>query len=293
MPFAARLSRGAELLAAECVLFLIALWALHRLTTHQVAQVLREANWPAPLLTLGAAILGIGIVRGVSNLVNRYATGYLGAGRVGGMRVLLSIVLYVILAVAIASQTQVDLSGIAVSGAVTGVVVGIAAQASLSNAVAGLVILFSRPFRGGQYVTVRAAAFAGSEYSGEVGEISLLYTTLFAGPQEIRIPNSAMMTSVVTLRAQSLEVYLPALLPLDQWENLSTAALTKRLKAALPPNRNVSAVVERVEGGQIYLAIRASLAGEDERAALERAVLAALQPIAAGAALPADQGAPP
>src|SRR6185437_1692606 len=59
--------------------------------------------------------------------------------------------------------------------AVGGVVVGVAAQASLSNAVAGLVILFSRPFRTGQYVTVRAAAFAGSEYSGEVGEITLFY----------------------------------------------------------------------------------------------------------------------
>ncbi|HVA92869.1 MAG TPA: mechanosensitive ion channel domain-containing protein [Chloroflexota bacterium] len=279
MPKTLAIDRQTRLLGYECLLFLVALWVLHRLVTHGFTSSISDANWPAPVLGLGTTVLGIGIVRGISGLASREATSYLGAGRAGAVRVLLSVVLYVILAVAIASATQVDLSGIAVSGAVTGVVVGIAAQASLSNAVAGVVILFSRPFRTGQFVTVRSAAFAGSEYTGEVGEITLFYTKLFSGPQEIHVPNSAMMTSVVTLRPQSLEVYIPVLIPPDQWGRLSTSDLTRQLKSALPPNRNISVVVERVEGGQVQIAVRASLAGDEERTLLERAVLRAIQPI--------------
>ncbi|HEY8285120.1 MAG TPA: mechanosensitive ion channel domain-containing protein [Chloroflexota bacterium] len=278
MPKTLAIGRQTRLLGFECLLFLVALWVLHRLATHGFSMMITKAIWLAPLLGIGTAILGIGIVRGVAGLAGREATAYIGLGRARAARTLISVVLYVILAIAIASTTQLDLSGIAVSGAVTGVVVGIAAQASLSNAVAGLVILFSRPFRSGQFVTVRSAAFAGSEYTGEVGEITLFYTTLFAGPQEIHVPNSAMMTSVVTLRPQSLEVYLPVLIPADRWSSLSTTDLTRQLKSALPPNRNVSVTVEKVEGGMVQLAVRASLAGEDERALLERGVIHAIQP---------------
>jgi small conductance mechanosensitive channel len=268
----------ARLLAGQCIVFLIALWGLHKLTVHDVPSELAKAGWPTPALTVGAAVLGIIIVQTLVGMAAGQAAAYLGVTRASGARTLLSVTLYAILALLIVSQTQVDLSGIALSGAVGGVVLGVAAQASLSNAVAGLVILFSRPYRSGQYVTVRAAAFAGSEYSGEVGEITLFYTTLFAGTVEIHVPNNSMMTSVVTLRPQSIEVYLPVLIPPDRWRGLSTTALTRRIREALPPNRTVSVLVERVEATQVQLGIRASLANEDEREAMERAVLRAVMP---------------
>jgi hypothetical protein len=269
----------ARLLAGQCIVFLIALWGLHKLTVHDVPSELAKASWPTPALTLGAAVLGIIIVQTLVGMAAGQATAYLGVSRASGARTLLSVTLYAILALLIVSQTQVDLSGIALSGAVGGVVLGVAAQASLSNAVAGLVILFSRPFRSGQYVTVRAAAFAGSEYSGEVGEITLFYTTLFAGTVEIHVPNNSMMTSVVTLRPQSIDVYLPVLIPPDHWRGLSTTSLTRRIREALPPNRSVGVLVEKVEATQVQLGIRASVASEEEREALERAVLRAVLPV--------------
>ena len=73
---------------------------------------------------------------------------------------------------------QFELGGLALSGAVTGAVVGIAAQATVADVVAGLIILVARPLRPGHVVIVRAAAFAGGTYSGEVGEITVAYTTL-------------------------------------------------------------------------------------------------------------------
>ncbi len=273
-----RPTRSVRVLVVACVVFLADLWGLHRLAVQQVPAQLKDASWPTPVLVAGAALVGIVIVRSASAWAIGQAATYLGVGRARQIQTLLNVALYFILALVIASQTQIDLSGIAVSGAVTGVVFGIAAQASLSNIVAGIVILFTRPFRPGQFVTVRAAAFAGSEYSGEVGEITLFYTLLHAGPQEIRVPNSSMVTSVVTLRPQVLDVYLPVILPPARWERFSTSSLARQISSALPSGRQVTVVVERVEGTSVQIGVHASVANEEERSTLEGALLRALAP---------------
>jgi mechanosensitive ion channel-like protein len=229
------------------------------------------------LLTLIALLLGIALVRQIGLRVSATTASYLGTARAQTANGLISIVLYIVMAAAVASQTKLDLSGIALSGAVTGVIIGIAAQASLSNVVAGLVILFARPYQTGQFVTVRAAAFAGTEYSGEVGDITLFFTTILDGTQEIRVPNSSMISSVVVLRPQALDIYLPLQLPLARWEVLSTSGLVHQLSAALAPGRHVFATVERVDESVVQIGIRASVADEAERSILERALLQVLR----------------
>lgn len=264
--------RNTRLMAAS-LLLVAAVVSLHYLARW------KNPSWQ-PWVTAAAALVsiavGVTVIRAfVSGLVNR-SVDYLGMTRVQSARSVVSGVLYLLLVLVVASQTEIDLSGIALSGAVTGVIVGIAAQASIANVVAGLVILFARPFRPGQYVTVRAAAFAGSEYSGVVGEITLFFTTILSGEQEIRVPNSSMVTSVVTLRPQLFDVYLPVLIPLAQWQDLSMTELASSLSEYLPARRAVFAQVERMEAGSVQVGIRASLATMEERSSLERAVVATL-----------------
>ena len=264
--------RNTRLMAAS-LLLVVAVVSLHYLARW------KNPSWQ-PWVTAAAALvsiaIGVTVIRAfVSGLVNR-SVDYLGMTRVQSARSVVSGVLYLLLVLVVASQTEIDLSGIALSGAVTGVIVGIAAQASIANVVAGLVILFARPFRPGQYVTVRAAAFAGSEYSGVVGEITLFFTTILSGEQEIRVPNSSMVTSVVTLRPQLFDVYLPVLIPLAQWHDLSMTELSSSLGEYLPARRAVFAQVERMEAGSVQVGIRASLATMEERSSLERAVVATL-----------------
>src|SRR5207245_6062359 len=83
----------------------------------------------------------------------------------------------------------------------------------LSNIIAGVFILFARPYGPGMYVTVRTTAFGGVEYSGQVWDVGLFYSTLHSGGKEIRIPNSIMVAAVVVLRPQQLDVYIPLTLP--------------------------------------------------------------------------------
>jgi hypothetical protein len=273
MAVADRLNRLGPRLVAGFVLLIGCTIGLHYLARW------RSPGWQ-PWGTIGLAllcvVLGVGLIRTFVSVVAERSLDYLGVVRVQSARSLLAVVLYLILALTVAGQTEIDLSGIALSGAVTGVIVGIAAQGSIANVVAGLVLLFSRPFRPGEYVTVRAAAFAGSEYSGMVREITLFYTALQCATREVRVPNSAMVTSVVTLRPQMLEIYVPVLIPAGAWSGMAIGDIEQRLTRTLPPGREVFAAVERMGAGNVQLGIRASVASEEERHILEEAMVEAL-----------------
>ncbi len=109
-----------------------------------------------------------------------------------------------------------------VGGAVTGVVVGLAAQTSLGNVFAGLVILVLHPYQTGERITCRTWMFGGNEYVGTVSEINLFYTILEEDGLRLVIPNTAAVSSVVILdRREGLEVHkldLPYAVSLDDFK---------------------------------------------------------------------------
>ena len=94
-----------------------------------------------------------------------------------------------------------DLFGVPVGqlvlgGALTSVFVGIAAQQSLSNVFAGLVLLFARPFRVGDAIRLRAGALGG-QIEGTVTEIGITYVRLDSGGGIVAVPNSQVLNAVV------------------------------------------------------------------------------------------------
>ena len=91
---------------------------------------------------------------------------------------------------------QVPVQRLLVSGAVTGVVLGIAAQQSLGNVVAGLVLLLNRPFQVGHEISVHSGAMGGS-YSGRVLSIGLTYVQLDTAEGILLLPNSGVLNSAV------------------------------------------------------------------------------------------------
>jgi small conductance mechanosensitive channel len=94
----------------------------------------------------------------------------------------------------------VDPRTLAVGGAFTAVVVGLAAQNTLGNVLAGLILLSARPFKVGDRVRFQAGGLAG-QVEGVVMGLGLLYVTLAQGEDTIMIPNNvAMSAAVVPLR---------------------------------------------------------------------------------------------
>jgi len=83
-------------------------------------------------------------------------------------------------------------------GAVTGVLIGIAAQQSLANLFAGLVLLFASPFRVGDHVRFRAGALSG-EIDGAVTNLSLFYVRLETAQGQMLLPNAQALAAAVLL----------------------------------------------------------------------------------------------
>jgi small-conductance mechanosensitive channel len=83
-----------------------------------------------------------------------------------------------------------------VGGAVTGVIIGIAAQQSLANVFSGMILLTSRPFRVGDRIDIRSGALGGL-LEGAVIEISLTYVLLDTENGLVHVPNSQVLAAAV------------------------------------------------------------------------------------------------
>jgi len=119
------------------------------------------------------------------------------AGTVGFLIRLVFVGLAIIVALRIAG---LDPRTLAVGGAFTAVIVGLAAQQTLGNLFAGLVLLSTRPFRVGERVRLVGGALAGS-LEGIVSSLGLFYTDLVSGADRIMVPNSMLLNvAVIPLR---------------------------------------------------------------------------------------------
>src|SRR3954452_6689581 len=85
---------------------------------------------------------------------------------------------------------------VAVGGAVTAMVIGLAAQTTLGNLFAGFLLLSVQPFRVGDRVRLQAGNLAGI-VEGTVSQLGLLYVTLTQGEDVILVPNNTVVTAAI------------------------------------------------------------------------------------------------
>jgi small conductance mechanosensitive channel len=128
------------------------------------------------------------------------------AGTVGFLIRLATIFAVVFGSLAIAG---VKLETLAVGGAFTAVVLGLAAQQTLGNVIAGAMLLSARPFRVGDRVRLQGGQIAG-QLEGVVSSLGLFYVTLASGADRIMIPNNAFMQIAATPLAEPDAVELTA-----------------------------------------------------------------------------------
>ena len=111
--------------------------------------------------------------------------------------------LVTLLVIVVVALRIVDLNprAIALGGAVTAVVIGLAAQSTLGNVIAGIMLQASRPFRVGERVRLQGGPL-GATVEGTVASQGLIYTTLARGNGTILVPNNSVLSAtIVPLRA--------------------------------------------------------------------------------------------
>jgi small-conductance mechanosensitive channel len=90
----------------------------------------------------------------------------------------------------------IPIGQLVLGGALTSVFVGIAAQQSLSNVFAGIVLLLAHPFRVGDEVRLQAGALGG-QIDGTVADIGITYVQMATDVGLRSIPNSQVLNAVV------------------------------------------------------------------------------------------------
>lgn len=192
------------------------------------------------------------------------------AGTVGFLIRLLTLGITLLLALSVANVS----AGTLVAGsAFTAVVLGLAAQQTLGNLFAGMVLLSARPFRVGERVRLQAGA-VGGQLEGVVSSLGLLYTTLARGEDRVMVPNNVVLAAaVMPLKEPN---------PVDVRVRLHAGIRPSHVQAILDdhvrtPTRSPAAVLlEEIEGEELVVRVQATPERASDGAALADEIIAAL-----------------
>jgi small-conductance mechanosensitive channel len=159
------------------------------------------------LALVGAGVLlvaGVAATRAFARAVRRAMEEHVGDQRGAAVGTVITFVGYITVVLSTLSVLDVELQGLLLGGALTGVVVGIAAQQTLGNFFAGLVLLMVRPFNLGDHVVLRSSPLGG-EYEGTVTDMSLFYVRMLTTRGPVVLPNAGVLAAAVGPGARSAD----------------------------------------------------------------------------------------
>jgi small conductance mechanosensitive channel len=191
------------------------------------------------------------------------------AGTVGFLIRLMTITLALLVALRIAG---IEARTLAIGGAVTAVVFGLAAQQTLGNLIAGTVLISARPFRVGDRVRLQGGPIG--ELEGIVSSLGLLYTSLVSGADRILVPNSVVIqVAIIPIREPSA-VNLRARFPAD----VRPTAVQELLEEGIgvPTRRRPDVEVQEINGDEMVVQISATPEDPGDGAKLADQMLAAI-----------------
>jgi small-conductance mechanosensitive channel len=152
--------------------------------------------------------------------------------------------------------------GLLASSAVLAVIIGLAAQRTLGNFVAGLLIAITQPIRLGDRV-----CYAGEE--GVIEEIGLTYTFIRTQDQaRLVVPNEKLASDTIrnsTIRSREAFAEITVQLPLSA----DLGAAVEGLREEVASERDAAVYVSSLNGNAV-VTIRAAAASEDTAQELER-----------------------
>jgi small-conductance mechanosensitive channel len=192
------------------------------------------------------------------------------AGTVGFLIRLATIAIAVLLALSVAGLSPQSL---AVGGAFTAVIFGLAAQQTLGNLIAGMVLLSARPFRVGERIRLQAGAVGGS-VEGIVSSLGLLYTTLSAGYDRVLVPNNVVLAAAVVPLKEPASVDVKVTLTSGVRPSQVQAILDNEISIATIHKPSV--LLEAFEGDELVVRVQATPEMADDGAKLADEIIVAL-----------------
>jgi small conductance mechanosensitive channel len=193
------------------------------------------------------------------------------AGTVGFLLRLVTVFVTVLVALHLAG---VNTQGLAIGASFTAVIFGLAAQQTLGNLIAGMVLLSARPFKVGELIRLQAGAVGGT-VEGVVSALGLLYTTLARGDDRILIPNNVVLSAVVMPLKEPDSVDVKVRLGKTIRPGQLQEILDERVTT---PTRNGTATVllEEIDGDDVVVRVQATPERSSDGAQLADEIISVL-----------------
>jgi small conductance mechanosensitive channel len=233
-----------------------------------------DLDLPVRIATVVAlVILGWALARDVGRALGPYLFRRLDPGTAGTIGFLLRLVTVVIALLVALRIAGLAPQTVALGGALTAVVLGLAAQQTLGNLFAGTVLLSARPFRVGERVRLQGG---GIEVEGIVSSLGLLYTTFASGDDAIMVPNSVVLGQAVTPLHEPAGIDLrarlrPGVTPIDVQNLIEDGVQT-------PIRGEARITLEELDGDEIVVRIAATPERAADGPRLATEVLTAVAP---------------
>ena len=224
-------------------------------------------------MALIIAFLGYRLARDLGRGLTPWLFRRMDAATAGTVGFFVRLSILVVTMLMVLSVAGIAAGALAVGGAVFAVVFGLAAQQTLGNVIAGLVLISAQPFRVGDRVRLQAGGVAG-QIEGVVASHGLLYTTFQQGEDTMLIPNNVVLSAaVVPLREPSgvdLRARLrPDVKPTDVQAMIESAVRT--------PTRAVPRIdLEEIDSDEVVVRISATPRSESDGPRLADEILGAI-----------------
>jgi len=270
---ARQVSRQAARRAGRQLLFIVPLLA-GVLVAYKYRQRLFGLDVPIRLATVVALVtLGWAFARDVGRVLGPALFRRLDPGTAGTVGFLIRLGTIGVALLAALNIAGLPPRTLAVGGAFTAVIIGLAAQQTLGNLIAGTVLLSARPFRVGDRVRLQGGGIGG-RLEGVVSSLGLLYLTLASGEDSILVPNSVVLSLAVMPLREPDSVDLRARLRADvrpsDVQDLLERAVT------IPTRSEPKIMLEEIDGDEVVVRIAATPARASDGPKLADEILAAM-----------------
>lgn len=165
-------------------------------------------------------------------------------------RTVLTLIIFVgvLSALLVIPQVRAVATGILASSAVIGIIVGFAAQRTIGNFIAGLLIAFVQPLRLGDYVETGG-------FTGVVEEIGLTYTFIRVDDNDrLVVPNEKIASDTIlnsSIRSRKKLAHVTVQVPLDT----DLEAVRTLLREAAQDERAEVAVTELADNATVRVSV--------------------------------------
>jgi small conductance mechanosensitive channel len=225
---------------------------------------------------LALVALGWWFARDVGRAVSPMLFKRLDQGTAGTVSFLIRLVLLGVALLVALRTAGLDARSLAVGGAFTAVILGLAAQNTLGNVLAGMLLLSTQPFRVGDRVRFQAGGLAG-QVEGVVMSLGLIYVTLAQGEDTILVPNNVAMSSAVVPLREPAAVDLRARLKPNVKPSELQAFLEEHV--TIPTRSHPHISVEEVDDDEVIMRVAATPELDRDGARLADEILAAISQV--------------